>query len=181
MNKINQIPELLARAEQQWSTIYPQLAVTDAALIGLIIGVGANADYTGLLQLKPFGLQQTEHDVLACARRQPPPHQVKPSQLLDEVRITSGALTTCINRLIEKGLVTRISSAQDQRSKPLQLTAQGCQLIESLTQSRFQTAGQLMAVFSTDEKAQLKQLLLKFQQQLAANFNLPLEAKQSNQ
>lgn len=168
MNKINQVPALLARAEQQWLTIFPQLPVADAALIGLLIGVGANADRIGVKQLKPFALQQTEHDVLACARRQAPPYQVTPSQLLEEVRITSGALTTCLNRLIDKGLLTRVSSQQDLRSKPVQLTSKGCQLIETLTQARFQMAGQLMAALGADEKAQLQQLLLKFQQQLEA-------------
>jgi len=166
MNKINQVPELLQRAEQEWRQVYPELPVSDAALIGLTIGVGINADIVGAGLMKPFGLRQTEHDVLACARRQPAPHTVTPSKLLEEVRITSGALTTCLNRLIKRGLVTRLASERDMRSKPIQLTAQGTALIESLTRARFTRAGEIMNAFSEDEKDTLKRLLLKLQHNL---------------
>lgn len=169
INKINQVPALLQRAEQEWRNVYPNLPVADAALIGLLIGVGTNADEVGLELLKPFDLRQTEHDVLACARRQPLPHIVTPSKLLEEVRITSGALTTCLNRLIQRGLISRLASEKDQRSKPIQLTEKGKMLIETITDARFTLAGELMSEFSQSEKALLKKLLLKFQGQLAGN------------
>lgn len=166
MNKLNQVPALLQRAATQWKTIHPTLPVDDAALIGLLIGVGANADMLGVQQLKPFVLCQTEHDVLACARRQGPPYQVTPALLLEEVRITSGALTTCLNRLIEKSLMSRVPSQTDLRSKPLQLTEQGLALIDKLTKVRFQLAAQVLANFSAEEKTQLRSLLAKVQQGL---------------
>ena len=166
MNKLNQVPALLQRAASQWKAIHPKLPVDDAALIGLLIGVGANADTLGLQQLKPFALCQTEHDVLACARRQGAPYQVTPALLLEEVRITSGALTTCINRLIEKSLISRVPSQTDLRSKPVQLTEQGLALIDKLTKARFQLAAQVLASFSAEEKTQLKSLLAKVQQGL---------------
>jgi len=157
----------LQRAEQEWRNAYPDLPVADAALIGLLIGIGTNADEVGLSLLKPFGLRQTEHDVLACARRQSAPHVVTPSKLLEEVRITSGALTTCLNRLIQRGLIIRLASENDQRSKPIQLTEKGMTLIESITEARFKLAGKIMSEFSQDEKVMLKKLLLKFQSKLA--------------
>ena len=166
MNKLNQVPALLQRAAMQWKAIHPKLPVEDAALVGLLIGVGANADTLGVQQLKPFGLCQTEHDVLACARRQGAPYQVTPALLLEEVRITSGALTTCLNRLIEKSLISRIPSQTDLRSKPVQLTEQGLALIDQLTKARFGLAAQVLQGFSMDEKAQLKSLLAKLQQGL---------------
>lgn len=87
-------------------------------------------------QLKPFNLCQTEHDVLACARRQGPPFQVTPSLLLEEVRITSGALTTCLNRLIKSALIRRVPCQTDLRAKPVALTATGLALIDELTRQR---------------------------------------------
>lgn len=166
MNKLNQVPALLQRAATQWKAIHPKLPVDDAALMGLLIGVGANADVLGVQQLKPFALCQTEHDVLACARRQGPPYQVTPALLLEEVRITSGALTTCLNRLIEKSLISRVPSQTDLRSKPVQLTEHGVALIDQLTKARFQLAAQVLAGFSAEEKTQLKSLLAKVQQGL---------------
>ncbi len=166
MNKLNQVPALLQRATTQWKAIHPELPVEDAGLIGLLIGVGANSDALGMLHLKPFSLCQTEHDVLACARRQGAPYQVSPTLLLEEVRITSGALTTCINRLIGKSLISRVPSQTDLRSKPVQLTEQGLALIDKLTSVRFQLAAQVLANFSAEEKIQLESLLAKLQQGL---------------
>lgn len=166
MNKVNQVPALLNRVTRQWRDIHPGLPVEEAALLGLVIGVGANADILGLQQLKPFNLCQTEHDVLACARRQGPPFQVKPSLLLEEVRITSGALTTCLNRLIDKALIERVQSQTDMRSRPIRLTGQGLAAIDELTGKRFHRAAQVLSDFSADEKIQLKQLLFKLQQGL---------------
>ncbi|MBV2128726.1 MarR family transcriptional regulator [Arsukibacterium indicum] len=167
MNKINQVPALLNRVARQWHDIHPELPVEDAALVGLVIGVGANADTLGLQQLKPFNLCQTEHDVLACARRQGPPFQVKPSLLLEEVRITSGALTTCLNRLIDKALIDRVPSETDMRSRPIRLTGHGLAVIDELTTIRFHRAAQVLNDFSANEKAQLKHLLFKLQQGLS--------------
>ncbi|MDC8831994.1 MarR family transcriptional regulator [Alteromonas gilva] len=131
-----------------------------------MIGIGANADEVGMRVLRKFKLTQTEHDVLACARRQGAPHIVTPSLLLEEVRITSGALTTCLNRLTARALVTRPSNTRDLRVKPVQLTSEGLELIEQITQLRFKMAGEVLAHFSPQKKQQLKQLLLDFNEGL---------------
>ncbi|NVJ69623.1 MAG: MarR family transcriptional regulator [Alphaproteobacteria bacterium] len=137
--------------------------MADAALLGCLIGVAANMDAVGLVELKKHGLTQTEHDVLACARRQTPSFIATPGKLLEEVRITSGALSICINRLLERGLVRRVSSEEDQRSKPIQLTGSGIALIDEVTEYRFNLAGTIVKVLSATEKSTLKSLLLKLQ------------------
>lgn len=159
INKLNQVPRLLAQAEKQWLQIRPDLPVADATLLGSIIGVASNLDAIGIEALKQFGLRQSEHDVLACARRQGAPYIATPGQLLEEVRITSGALTTCINRLIDKKLVKRVHADNDQRSKPITLTSKGKSLIDEVTTHRFELAQSLLSAFSENEKAALKSML----------------------
>lgn len=161
MNKLNQFPALLARVESQWQTIHPTFAVSDAALLGALVGVAANIDSVGVQELKRVKLTQTEHDVLACARRQGKPYIATPSLLLFEVKITSGALTNCINRLVEKKLVVRTSDVSDLRSKPIQLTLQGVKLIDEITKQRFELAATILTEFSTNEKKQLKELIMR--------------------
>ncbi|MCC2616788.1 MarR family transcriptional regulator [Aestuariibacter halophilus] len=143
--------------------------MADATLLGGIIGVAANLDAIGLKALKSFGLGQSEHDVLACARRQGTPYVVTPARLLEEVRITSGALTSCINRLIKKKLVKRVQADNDQRSKPIVLTSKGKTLIDDITTHRFTLAQSLLSGFSDAEKAALKSMLLKLGQSAYAN------------
>ncbi|WP_414829274.1 MarR family winged helix-turn-helix transcriptional regulator [Alteromonas sp. H39] len=155
---------MLARAEKQWSEIHPDLPVADATLLGGLIGVAANLDAIGVSVLKQYGLGQSEHDVLACARRQTPPYIATPGLLLEEVRITSGALTTCINRLHDKKLLKRVHADNDQRSKPIALTAKGKALIDDVTAHRFELARTLLSAFSEQEKATLKAMLMKLGQ-----------------
>ncbi|WP_218311516.1 MarR family winged helix-turn-helix transcriptional regulator [Alteromonas antoniana] len=138
--------------------------MADATLLGGLIGVASNFDAIGVAALKQFGLGQSEHDVLACARRQEVPHIATPGLLLEEVRITSGALTTCINRLIDKKLVKRVHADNDQRSKPVALTAKGKLLIDDVTAHRFELARTLLSDFSEQEKATLKRMLFKLGQ-----------------
>lgn len=138
--------------------------MADATLLGGIIGVASNLDAIGVSALKKFGLGQSEHDVLACARRQGEPFIATPGRLLEEVRITSGALTTCVNRLIDKKLVKRVHADNDQRSKPIALTPKGRALIDDVTTHRFTLAESLLSAFSEEEKATLKAMLIKLGQ-----------------
>lgn len=140
INNLNRFPELLARVTKQWQTQRPDLPVQEAALIGCLLGVAANLEDMGGDALKAAGLSQREHDVMACLRRQGEPYQATPGLLLEEVRITSGALTLCCDRLIKRGLLTRSHVAADKRSRLLALTEDGKALIDDITTQRFQLA-----------------------------------------
>lgn len=166
INNLNRFPQLLARVTKQWQAQRPELPVKEAALIGCLLGVAANLEDMGGLALKEAGLSQREHDVLACLRRQGSPFQATPSLLLEEVRITSGALTLCCDRLIKRGLLTRAQAAEDKRSRLLALTAEGRALIDTITTARFHLAEKVMADLSANEQKQLEELLLKVQKGL---------------
>lgn len=160
---------VLAKTPQQWRRERPDLPVDDAALIGLMVGVAANyADY-GLQLLKSVKLTQAEHDVMACLRRQGVPYTGTPSLLLEEVKITSGALTTCVNRLIARGYLKRKHNHEDARSRLLELTAEGKAIIDDVTAHRFKQSATLLDEFSQQEKDNLKKLLMQLQNSLADN------------
>ncbi|MEW9798393.1 MarR family winged helix-turn-helix transcriptional regulator [Alteromonas sp. CYL-A6] len=116
--------------------------------------------------LKQHRLTQSEHDVLACARRQGAPFIATPGLLLEEVRITSGALTTCVNRLIDRDLLIRLSCQEDKRSRPVQLTEAGKTLIDEVTRYRFILAEQVMAGLTFGERQTLDYLLDKINHRL---------------
>lgn len=166
INNLNRFPELLARVTKQWQTQRPDLPVQEAALIGCLLGVAANLEDVGGAALKAAGLSQREHDVMACLRRQGEPYQATPGLLLEEVRITSGALTLCCDRLIKRGWITRTQVQADKRSRLLALTHHGKELIDATTTERFRLAEQVMSALSQNEQKQLEQLLLKVQTQI---------------
>lgn len=166
MNKVNQYPELLAQAKRQWQQQRPDLPVAAASLVGAFIGIASNYEAYGKSLLKPFDLLQNEHDVMACMRRQGAPYQRTPNQLLQEVRLTSGALSTCLRRLEQRGLIQAAEETDDKRSKPVQLTAKGLQLIDAVTTARFNQAEALLQSVTPAEREQFSALLVKLQAEL---------------
>ncbi len=76
------------------------------------------------------GLSSPEFDTLASLRRSPPPHQLTPNDLQRSMVITSGGLTKILYQLEARGLVTRSVNEADKRSKFVNLTAKGKNLIE---------------------------------------------------
>ena len=71
------------------------------------------------------GLTPAEFDVLATLRCAEASHELTPGQLQERVLITSGGLTKVIHLLEEKGYVERSVAKQDNRVKPVRLTAKG--------------------------------------------------------
>lgn len=76
-------------------------------------------------------LSAAEFDVLATLRNAPPPHEMTPSQIQDEVVITSGGLTKVMLQLETRGLVARLQFKDDLRVKPVRLTTAGATTIEA--------------------------------------------------
>lgn len=71
------------------------------------------------------GLTPAEFDVLATLRNAQAPYELTPGQIQDRLLITSGGLTKVIHLLEEKGYVERSVARNDNRVKPVRLTAAG--------------------------------------------------------
>lgn len=77
------------------------------------------------------------------------------------IGLTSGAITTAVDRLEERGLVTRGSDPEDRRSRVVRLTKQGeAQIRESFT-THSRAMERATAGLSKDEQATLVELLKK--------------------
>lgn len=112
--------------------------------------------------LEAFAVSLVEFDVLATLRNAPPPHQMTPSAIQDEVVITSGGLTKVLLQLEARGLVSRRQLQHDLRSKPVCLTESGQALIEAaMAEAVASTAQWLRQRLDADEISQLDQLLGK--------------------
>lgn len=58
-------------------------------------------------RLRAHGISYTELDVLATLRRSGAPYRLSPTVLRKAVLLTSGAMTACLNRLEQRGLIRR--------------------------------------------------------------------------
>lgn len=143
----------------QWdSAIDPQIAPLFLALQW--------AHRRSIEQMQPllgeFRLSHAEFDVLATLRNAPPPFQMTPSQIQDEVVITSGGLTKVMLQLESRSLVERLQLADDLRVKPVRLTDTGISTIDSAMNRMIASTGQWMrGALSGDEIVQLTAQLRK--------------------
>lgn len=102
------------------------------------------------------GLSAAEFDVLATLRNAPAPHELTPSQIQDEVVITSGGLTKVMLQLEGRGLVVRHQSQDDLRVKPARLTDAGRAGIERAMADTVAATGDWLR--SALDHAQMQQL-----------------------
>jgi MarR family 2-MHQ and catechol resistance regulon transcriptional repressor len=78
-----------------------------------------------------------------------------------KVLLTSGSITTAIDRLEGKKLVARVAHPDDLRARLVQLTAKGRRLIECAFSRHAADMEQTMAVLGPAERIQLVRLLKK--------------------
>ena len=106
------------------------------------------------------GLSVAEFDVLATLRNAPAPYEMTPSQIQQDMVITSGGLTKLMLQLAGRGLVERLPFEDDRRVKPLRLTAPGQQTIEAAMGELLETSGRwIRQALTGGEMAQLTALL----------------------
>jgi MarR family 2-MHQ and catechol resistance regulon transcriptional repressor len=81
------------------------------------------------------------------------------SQLGLKVLLTSGSMTAAVDRLASRGLVTRSDDVSDRRSRIIQLTPQGRELIELAFACHREAMEQALQEFSQGERIILLPLL----------------------
>ncbi len=81
-----------------------------------------------------------------------------------EIHLTSGSMTTAVDRLVTRGLVRRAENPADKRSRLVDLTAQGRSLIESsYAQHADDLEHAIDPTLSAEERTQLFALLRKLE------------------
>lgn len=107
---------------------------------------------------RQFALKQGEFDVLAALKRSEEP-AVTPSQLYQTMLLSSGAMTSRLDRLEKKNLIKRQHCTQDRRSIKVSLTKEGERLIDEAFPAHFHLAETLLSSMSDKDKGQLANLL----------------------
>lgn len=107
-----------------------------------------------------FSLKQGEFDVLAALKRSGS-SALTPSQLYQTMLLSSGAMTSRLDRLEKKHLIAREHCTQDRRSIKVSLTKTGRQLINTVYPSHFALIDSLLSPLSNTDKKHLQSLLKK--------------------
>ncbi|WP_412973299.1 MarR family winged helix-turn-helix transcriptional regulator [Glaciecola sp. MF2-115] len=147
---------------QQWSESMPSLNTKPMALISRLQQATKEINDELCLSSGKQKLTDASFEVLATLLRAGPPYSLSPGELLDQMLITSGTMTTRIDKLEKKGLVKRKTKKDDKRSVNVALTKKGLKLIEKVILEHVKTQEEIVSVFNEEEQQLFISLLKKY-------------------
>lgn len=143
----------------QWVQERPDLDVSPMAVIGRLSRVMRHVDGELRATFAAHGLDPASFDVLATLRRAGPPFRLTPAGLMRSAMVTSGAITQRLDRLEERGLVTRTPSDSDGRSTHVALTAEGRKLVDATLPDHVATERRVLAALPKRRQKELADML----------------------
>jgi DNA-binding MarR family transcriptional regulator len=108
-----------------------------------------------------YGLQQGEFDVLATLRRAGLPYELTPTRLYEAAMISSGGMTSRLDRMEINGWILRKPHPTDRRGTLVALTEKGLLLIDSMLAAHVANGAQVLSSLQPAEQEELHRLLAK--------------------
>ena len=149
-----------------WRVARPELDPSPLEVLSRVSRLSKHLDRARQRVLDTQGLDLWEFDVLVALRRTPPPHELSPGALLHATMVTSGTMTNRIDRLTDRGLVSRRPDPQDGRGVLVRLTHQGGARADAAMTGLLERERELLAELDGEQRATLagllRRLLLRF-------------------
>jgi DNA-binding MarR family transcriptional regulator len=154
-----------------WRRERPDLDVTPFEVLSRITRLARHLDRARSAAFARQGLETWEFDVLSALRRSGPPYQLSPSQLISKTLVTSGTMTNRIDRLTERGLVSRLPDPSDGRGVMVRITQEGRHLVDRAVTDLLERERELLSVLDPVRCRELANLLRR----LVSPFDGPVE------
>lgn len=119
------IEDAIDRIVKEWKRQRPELDVSATEVLQRITRIYLLQAASFAEVFGHYGLTFGEYEVLAALRRSDPPHQMKPTELIAALVLSSGAVTNRIDQVEEAGLVRRLPDPDDRRGTLVRLTEGG--------------------------------------------------------
>ena len=152
---MDEVDEVMAA----WHRERPDLAPSPMAVWSRIHRLAGLLDAARKRCFAEHGLEIWEFDVLAALRRAGEPYQLSPGQLLHQTHVTSGTMTNRVDRLCDRGLVTRHAAPSDGRSVVVGLTGAGRRAVDNALEALVELEESLLAGWSAGERESLAAML----------------------
>ena len=98
-----------------WQVQRPDLDTSPLHVLSRLTRVSAQLDTARAKAFRDHNLDSWEFDVLAALRRTGPPFTLSAGTLATQTHVTSGTMTTRVDRLLERGFVIRFPDENDRR------------------------------------------------------------------
>lgn len=147
------------RLRNQWNNVRPDINTRPMDIVGRINRLALMFGEPITKQMQSYGIERGEFDVLATLRRSGRPYELSPTQLYQDLMLSSGGITNRIKRLSDKGLVTRRPNPDDGRSDLVCLTQKGIALADEVFQADMVIEADLIGKLEETDKCLLAGLL----------------------
>ncbi|MDC9596289.1 MarR family winged helix-turn-helix transcriptional regulator [Xenorhabdus anantnagensis] len=141
----------------QWEQQRPDLDPSSMGIIGRLCRVNKIIEQRLQHAFKEHDLSTIEFDILATLRRNNAP--ITPTEMYQSVMLTSGAMSTRIEHMVQRGLVERIANEEDRRSCKVFLTSKGKALIDKAVESHLENQKAILEPLTETQQEQLATLL----------------------
>jgi DNA-binding MarR family transcriptional regulator len=154
-------PDSIARILSEWRRERPELDASAVGIHGRIIRLAAYMVRRTDGWLSPLGLSWEAFSLIVTLRRSGKPYELRPTDILKESLLTSGAVTNRIDRVESMGLVERIRTKGDRRSYAIRLTSAGKRLADKAIENHVVALKRSLGALNEGEQKQLAKLLAK--------------------
>jgi DNA-binding MarR family transcriptional regulator len=144
---------------EQWRRERPELDSTAMAVFGRIYRAAKQAGDAQERAYARFGITRADFDVLATLRRAGNPDGLSPGRLTSALMLTSGGMTSRLDRLERAGLVARRPDPEDRRALLVTLTPAGRDLIDEAVVAGLAVQQQLLGDLPADKQRRVNDLL----------------------
>ncbi|MFT3833895.1 MAG: MarR family transcriptional regulator [Micropruina sp.] len=152
-----------------WRAEAPELDTEPLAVLSRVSRLARHLDLARKRCFGAHGLEVWEFDVLAALRREGPPYELSPGDLIQQTLSASGTMTNRIDRLAERGLVERLANPADRRGVRVRLSAEGARMVGAAMVDLVAVERDILAPLSPSTKRQLASSL----RTLLADFEAP--------
>lgn len=161
MSRRSENKDQLDRMLDQWGRARPEIEAEGMSLIPRLFRLAYFFDSAMTPVSRKFGLKPGWVDMLSALRRIGPPHRMSATQLARWVLLSSGGMTSRIDRMEEAGLVRRAPDPDDRRGVLVELTPRGRRVIDGAIDAQLELFKELTDTLTERERRTFINLLRK--------------------
>jgi DNA-binding MarR family transcriptional regulator len=142
-----------------WNRERPDLDVSPLEVLSRVTRLARHLDRARGAAFAAHELEIWEFDVLAALRRAGAPYELSPGRLLQQTLVTSGTMTNRIDRLEDRGFVTRRTDPADRRGVLVSLTVTGRAQVDAALADLLSHERQILEGLDAEQRTLLADLL----------------------
>ncbi|MCI2959360.1 MarR family transcriptional regulator [Agromyces atrinae] len=149
------------RIVDDWERERPDLDFSPLQVLSRVARLTKHLDRARRTAFARSELESWEFDVLSALRRAGSPYRLSPKALLQQTLVSSGTMTNRIDRLVERGLVTRQTDPNDGRGILVVMSQPGLTRVDAAITRLVDAEAELLSTLPLADRTRLAALLRK--------------------